>query len=138
MAVDKAHNIEHLNRSLHSKVVECAEGVVKKPKEDAIRAMTARTTRGFENMGDGRGSVEHQDKIMSLVRAGAGEAFDQAGMQLPDISVLGAASAAAAKAKAESDALEAIQKLQDDDPSKSKGGVSSGGNIGVDEPASPT
>ena len=82
-------DVDFLNQAMNSKQIEASELGVKKPKVEDVDRMRARTLTGFDKVGNGSAGVDNQNIARSMIGAGAGTAFDNVGMSLPDITVLG-------------------------------------------------
>jgi hypothetical protein len=89
LRIHTGDNVNFANRSIHAKTTKLSEAAVKKPKTEDIDRMAGRIMTGFASTGSGSGSVSNQQVAQSMVSAGAGQAFDDIGVKLDDITVLG-------------------------------------------------
>ena len=89
LRIPTSDDVDFLNQAMKSKQIEASELAVKKPKAEDVDRMRARTLTGFDKVGNGSAGVDNQNIARSMIGAGAGTAFDNVGMSLPDITVLG-------------------------------------------------
>ena len=88
LRVPTRDTVNFLNKALSSKAYTAMEAASKKPKKDDLEKMHGKTLIGFERIGNGSASMDSTSLAQSMVGAGAGEAFDSAAMNLPDITAL--------------------------------------------------
>jgi hypothetical protein len=88
LRVHTGDDVNFGNRSVHSNGVVMSEAGIKKPKEADIEKMAGRIMTGFSS-GSGAANFESQQIAQAMVSAGAGMAFNDIGVRLDDITVLG-------------------------------------------------
>lgn len=89
LRVPMADDVDFVNRAVDAKMVTNSEAIVKKPGDDKIEQMKSRIMTGFEKQGNASANAGRMQTAQSMVSAGAGEAFSDVGVVLPDITVLG-------------------------------------------------
>ena len=90
LRIPTSKDVDFVSRAVAGKALDKAETQVKKPKQADLDKMKGRVFTGFNGLGSGEGNVESQQIAQGMVTGGAGNAFDNIGMSLPDITLLGA------------------------------------------------
>jgi len=89
LRVPTSDEVVFINRQANSKKVVKSEQAIKKPKEADLDKLHARACVGFDKHGNGSASSDMRSTAQSMVSAGAGQAFSDVAVLLPDITVLG-------------------------------------------------
>ena len=89
LRVPVSDDVDFVNRAVELKMLTKSEFAVKKPGEAQVDQLSARILTGFEKHGNASAHSGRVQTAQGMVSAGAGEAFSDVGVILPDITVLG-------------------------------------------------